>query len=371
MGGLCGFCSVVTLIMSQSSITYSVFTPFFIPRGREKRKRVNIGDGFILDAVRNLIGSAAKPAMILSNRKVPTEEEIEAINGTDFLVLAGANQLDDSFVLWPGMDWRDVDRIKVPIYPFGIGLNGEKGRNEGLRPEAVKLLEAVHERIGASSWRCPKTVRYLEKNLPTLRGKFIMTGCPVQYQWPILGGGPFRSPSSEGKVVVTVTERGKFWERETATIDYVAGTFPRARKFLVLHQDFRGLPVPRWKARDFFGKNKKQPTAEALHTYAEEKSFEIFHSGTTEGFYKFFSDVDVHFGSRLHAHLYLMGQNTTSYLTYVDDRCSGFSEHFDFPIWKPSEFVSHDGYNFEHYRSRLLETWPVMRGFLDGVTRLS
>src|SRR2546423_777608 len=66
---------------------------------------------------------------------------------------------------------------------------------------------------------------------------------------PLLGGMPFSAEIR--RIVVTVTERGDFWDREKNTIDFVSHNYRSAERVLSLHQVFpapKATPLRGWKA---------------------------------------------------------------------------------------------------------------------------
>ena len=112
----------------------------------------------------------------------------------------------------------------------------KRTRTRAWSEETRAILRLIHERTEFSSWRCPHTVAYLHAALPELTDRCLMTGCPVVYDQPLLEGQAFHD--GEASVAVTVTERGDFWARESKTLAFVAKRFPRARRHLVLHENF-------------------------------------------------------------------------------------------------------------------------------------
>jgi len=100
-----------------------------------------------------------------------------------------------------------------------------------------EVIALIHEHLEFSSWRCPKTVDYLNRSIHRLRGRLLMTGCPVLYDEPLLNESTFWR--GEDTVAVTSTERGEFCNRETDTIDFVARRFPASRRLLVIHLDYK------------------------------------------------------------------------------------------------------------------------------------
>jgi hypothetical protein len=289
------------------------------------------------------------------------DADIERINQTSCVILAGADQLCDDFCIVPGMTPQCLDRIKVPVIPMGVGARGHGSRMRGMSALTKRLMRMIHERITYSSWRCARTVEYLLANVPEIESKVLMTACPVQYQEPLMAGAPFTTPAR--RIAVTVTDRGKFWERDLSILRFVAAEFPNAQRTLALHQDYTGV-APRFKLKHLWSRPRH---ADELHAAAAALGYGRFHSESPEDFFAFYSTIDGHFGSRLHAHLYLLGQGKASYVVRVDDRAGGIAETSDFPLYDPQQFAGYRQYDFERYRTRVRSMWPVMRRFLESV----
>ena len=213
----------------------AILTPYLVPASM-RRKRVNLGDGFILRAIERHIGRFPSNA-VFSSRIPPESQVVELFQRKRGVILGGANQLSDNFAPWPGLLADEIRRLGIRFIPFGIGINGLKQNNTGFRPETAEIIKEIHEHIEYSSWRCPRTIAVLKAAFPNLKHKFLMTGCPVLYDRPLLEGRSFSR--NMARIAVTVTERNNFLERELRTLEDVARQFPDAERFLVLHQDFR------------------------------------------------------------------------------------------------------------------------------------
>lgn len=348
-------------------MNYSILTPYIVPPEMQARKAVNIGDGFILNSIIKLL-SPYKCKYLFTPRKKISDWEIAKINSTKALILAGANQLNDDFTIAPEMTLEQLEKIKVPIVPFGIGIYGVQSRNSAMSETTKDILSGIHQRIKFSSWRCDLTLQYLEQFLPELSNKFLMTGCPVMYNKKILDKVPFSE--KEKKVVVTVTERGDFWEREVETIDFVSRQFPKSHKILSLHQDFAllGNQTKQKRIFSFFGTKTAQKTNSKpilLREYALKRGFKIFQPRSVEDCFRFYNRCDRHIGSRVHAHLYFLSQSKKSFLTYVDDRCLGFAKTLDFPICDFANLEQYLDYDFEIYRQNCLQAFLNMQHFVS------
>lgn len=349
-------------------MSYSVLTPYIVPEEIQHRKAVNIGDGFILNSIIELL-KPYKCRYLFTTRKLLLEKDIAQINRTKALILAGANQLNDTFTITPDMDLAKLQKIQVPIIPFGIGIYGVESQNSRMSLLTSVILQKIHQQIKFSSWRCNLSIEYLKNFLPELQDKFLMTGCPVMYHHNIIKDKKFSEQAK--KIVVTVTERGDFWEREVETIRFVSQKFPHSRKILSLHQDFASLGKNPPAKKSWFPLTKLQSSPQVksppvlLREFAQEQGFQIFQAKSVAECLKLYNKCDLHIGSRVHAHLYFLSQAKKSFLTYVDDRCLGFAKTLDFPICDFHKIDEYLDYNFEIYHQNCLKSFQNMQNFVS------
>jgi hypothetical protein len=350
----------------QQGRGFAILSPYLIPREMQ-RKRVNLGDGFILEAIERTLGPFAANA-IFTSRRAPTGAEVDHFNRSRAIILGGANQLSDRFRPWPDLTAKAIKSGNLTFIPMGVGMNGEPPQNRGFHPETLEVLRAIHDRIEYSSWRCPRTVQLLEDALPELSGRFLMTGCPVLYDYPILNERPVHD--REDSIAVTITERGEFFDREAATLRQVARLFPNSTKYLVLHQDFRKLRggIGPWVRAmlppSVFGNVGK------LHSLACSLGFVIVAPKSAKDAIAFYSDVDIHAGSRLHAHLLFLSRAKKSFLTYVDDRCMGFSDFLGFPVADPADLESLLDFDFTIVHKNAVVAHATMQKFVSSLEQL-
>lgn len=344
---------------------FSVLTPYLIPDALPSRKVVNLGDGFILRAIERLLGRFSSQRLF-SPRVTPTPEVIEVLERSPAVILAGANQLNDQYTVWPGLSGEAIQSGKLRLVPFGIGLHGESGYTDGLSGATKDVLRAIHERIEFSSWRCPHTVAFLRQQLPELAPQLLMTGCPVIYDTPLLEDQPF--DESTRRVAVTVTERGKYWEREIGIIDFVTRHFSHSRRYLVLHQNysppnrFERLRH-RWLPHDVAAMDPYQ----RLRRYAVRRGFKVICPADADACINFYDRIDFHVGSRLHAHLLFLSRAKRSLLVSVDGRARGVAEFLGFPLCASDELESGLDFDFESVRERAQTGFSVMRQFLASL----
>ena len=337
-------------------------TPYLIPASLQNKKATNLGDGFILNAIERLIGPIHKK-YIFTSRTTPTVGQWLTINHAPFTILAGANQLHDRYTPWPGLTPNQLASATIRFVPFGIGIHGDPSLNNGLASVTKELLRLIHERITYSSWRCPHTVDFLSKELPELKNQFLMTGCPVTYDTPLLSNKPFSTKTDH--IAVTVTERGDFWERETATLDYAARKFPHSKRHLVLQQNFH---PENWHSRwTQLWKPMDATPAKALRAYAAQLGFKVIAPSSVEQALALYRQMDLHIGSRLHAHLYCISQARRSFLIPIDGRSIGIAESLDFPLCTPDTLDQFQDFNFERVRLRAREHFTTMSLFLESL----
>jgi hypothetical protein len=250
----------------------------------------------------------------------------------------------------------------MPI-PKGTNFHGEAGFNERMSETTKRMLELVHERIVFSSWRCPRTIDYLAAELPHLRDRFLMTGCAVGYGRALLEGQRFHA--AEESVAVTATERHAFWERETALIDTAARRFPRARRYFVVHQNFspptRSERWSHWWRRP--APAGMADRVEGLRAYARSRGFKVVIPSDADDCMRFYEGIDVHVGTRLHAHLLFLSGNKRSWLVPVDGRPGGMADALDFPLPSVADLDRHWDFDFERVRRRARALYPVMQRF--------
>ncbi len=351
---------------ANSEGDWGVLSPYLVPAGLRTRKAVNLGDGFILHAIERLLGRTFAD-VLLSPRIALAEKEIRTLERCRVVILAGANQLQDRYTIWPTFTAERFKRGTMRLVPFGIGLHGDERMTQHLTDETRSILDALHDRIEYSSWRCPRTVAFLQKELPSRTGQFLMTGCPVVYDLPLLEGKEFSS--AEGSVAVTVTDRGEFWDRETQVIDAVVRRFPKSKRYFVVHQNFS--PPDRWESlrhwADLPFSWRRMNPIEALRLYARQRGFQVVIPSSADECLRFYERVDVHVGSRLHAHLLFLSKNKRSFLTPVDERATGVSEHLGFPLLSPDNLERSWDSDIEVVRTRARASFDTMQRFIGSL----
>lgn len=343
----------------------AVLTPYLMPDSLRGRKVVNVGDGFILRAIERLLGPFSAQRCF-SPRVALTPNAEAALADAPAVILAGANQLNDRYTVWPGLTAQRIRESRLRLVPFGVGLHGEAGQTDALSNATKEVLTAVHEQLEFSSWRCPLTVAYLRQQLPGLASQLLMTGCPVVYDRPLLDGVPFARAAR--RIAVSVTERGDFWDRETSLIDAVARCFPNAHRVLVLHQNY-STPgrIEMMRHRWWPQSPSKLDDYQRLRQYAVRRGFSIVCPADADACIAFYESVDMHIGSRLHAHLLCLSRAKRSWLVPVDGRAIGMADFLRFPLCSPRALESELDFDFEAVREQAVKGYAVMQRFIATV----
>ncbi|MET1025959.1 MAG: polysaccharide pyruvyl transferase family protein [Dongiaceae bacterium] len=304
---------------------YTSISPYLLPA--TSPKKVNVGDGFILDSCVKLLGAA--PKAVFSSRTPLSDADLERINAGRFVIAAGANTLKDDFELTTGFTLATLERIKVPVLLFGIGHYGVEAATRGMTPASRALFDAILERFPYVSVRCDASWQYLAGALPAQADRILMTSCPVVYPVDGLDGG-FQRKARYRQLVVTLTERTNL-QAQLPILTAARQLFPAERAIYALHQDYGH---------------------EQLCDFARQQGYEIFRSQDCQDFIELYKQSDVHFGNRLHAHLKCLSLGVVSFLTPFDLRQAYFAQSLDFPLISSLPDPSLQNYDFNRAITR-------------------
>ena len=283
---------------------FAVVTPYLLPPGP---KRVNVGDGFILDSAIRLL--RLRPRYAFSSRVALTAADIEQINSTRLLLVVGANSLKDEFEITPGFLRRTLAALQVPVVLMGVGHYGTPQQTRGLTAESTRLLRALLDRFPYLSVRCDASWRYVANALPDRVESIVMTSCPVVHAVDGIDAG-FLARDVVEQLVVTVTDRNDI-ESQWPIVYTAARAFRARRRVLALHQDFGNERL--WRA-------------------AEGLGFEVLRSTDCNDFLALYRATELHFGNRLHAHLKCLSLGVRSFCTPFDLRQIYFAESLGYPL---------------------------------------
>ena len=314
---------------------YSAITPYLVPNNLPKK--VNIGDGFIMDSSIKLIKK--KPEFLFSSRVSLTDKDIEQINTTKSLIVMGANTLKDNYEITPNFNLEILKKINVPIILMGIGHYGvESVTNNGLDTDSLNLLEEITNRFPFISVRCNYSYNYLKRSNINEQN-ILNTSCPVIYSVDEVNK---QFSKSNQKVVVTITDRIHI-DKQIGLYHFVKENFKGRNLIASFHQNYNN---------------------NELDKYLKNLGFEIFKSEQYEDFIELYKETDLHIGNRVHAHLKCLSLGVRSFLTPFDLRQLYFSESLDFPLIKnlPNDIL--EKYNFNNFLSKQNEYKLYMDKFI-------
>ena len=322
---------------------YVAITPYLLPPGTPKK--VNVGDGFILDSAVKLVG--ARPHTLISSRAPLTEADIERINASKCVLVIGANTLKDDYELAPGFTLETLGRLKVPVVLMGVGHYGVPEVTRGLKPNSVNLFRAMLERFPFMSVRCDASRDYVLAALPDKADAVLMTSCPVVHPVDGIDAG-FARKEPYQQVVVTITDRA-FLQEQLALLPAAKALFPAKRRILALHQDYQNAPL--WK-------------------FANDQGFEIFRDDAYEPFIALYAATDMHFGNRVHAHLKCLSLGVPSFCTPFDLRQTYFAQSLDYPLISNGSAPELASYDFGRAVARRTAARQTMDRFVSALRNI-
>jgi hypothetical protein len=272
----------------------------------------NAGDHLIGWRARELLRHHVDPEVVNVDRKSITDEHYEMFNRSRAVLLTGGPAYQRT--LYPGIYPLDLDRVKVPVIPYGLGWRdrlGAKPEDFHFEPAAKQFLLQIHsDKTRFSSARCPLTMRMLSANSVE---NALMTGCPAWYDEPKLDLD-FQWPREIRRIVFTAPAN-KITDT-AALLRWLRRRFPRASIHLVFQAGLksthskRGAEFTRWNIA-----LAAQSALAGIRT--------IDASGSDQKLRELLSSADLHIGYRVHSHLFCVSQRIASILVAEDTRGEG------------------------------------------------
>ncbi|QXE92331.1 polysaccharide pyruvyl transferase family protein [Geomonas subterranea] len=163
----------------------------------------NSGDAIIESAVTRLVPAGEVLRFPLTSPL--GDEELAAINGCDALIICGTNLYQHVFAC--NLTAAVVERICIPVIPFGIGSSAAIGAIPKMNREGVDAVRAIHRKCVVSGVRDEASLRFL-RSIGV--DNVVLSGCPVLFHGL---GCPDFTPSGEG---YTLTPRARLLHIEDA-----------------------------------------------------------------------------------------------------------------------------------------------------------
>jgi len=321
--------------------SFSVITPYIIPRSLEKK--VNAGDGFIFDSSIKLIGY--NPKYTFSSREILNQETIDLINSTNILVVTGANIIKDKFEIATGFNRDILRKVKVPIALMGIGHYGnEIATKNGLDETSKFFISELIERFPMISVRCKGSYEYMINSLNQYTDNIVNTSCPVIFNVDKIYKN-FEKKSLYENLIVTLTDRS-FLKDQLPLLKFAPTMFNSKKKFLALHQDYNNIE---------------------LQNFAKQLDYEIFVSDKYEDYIDLYKESDIHIGNRVHGHLKSLSLGIPSFCTPFDMRQKFFSMSIGLPLVNQINDPTLKDFNFKNFKNHQKELYDIMKLFTSKI----
>jgi len=247
------------------------------------------------------------------------DTKLAIINKSKVLILMGGPALQKDMVpnIYALPD--DLDKIKVPIITMGIGWKSVQGDwfdtyNYSLSERTVRLLKRISNDGLSSSVRDFHTLNAL-----TFKefDNYLMTGCPAYYDLKSINT-KFSLPESIKKVAfslgVSFVHSNSMDELMKSQILAFKEKFPSADFQVVFHHAlYTGEKLSR---------NKRRHSEFASWLDGQSVRY-VDISGCAENLINYYSEVDLHVGYRVHAHIFMSSIKKMSLLFSEDGRAKG------------------------------------------------
>jgi hypothetical protein len=250
------------------------------------------------------------------------EKSLALVNNSQALILMGGPSLQSH--MYPGIYalTEKLDDIKVPVVLMGVGWKSIRGNwedtyNYPLSDNSIKLLEKIAKSNVPSSVRDFHTLNSLHfKGVNNV----MMTGCPAYYDLPSIGAivptvkKVNKVAFSLGVSFIGSKSMEMGMKEQIATLK---SHFNESEFEVVFHHGLH--------SQDFL----KTHGATSIHHKAHKKfSFWLEEqqikyvdiSGSAENLVNYYSNVDLHIGYRVHAHIFMNSLSKTSILISEDGR---------------------------------------------------
>ncbi len=275
----------------------------------------NVGDFLIGDRAKILLRKFVDNDIFEISRFDNLSKYVDQINKSRALILCGGPAYDTK--IYENIYKLDkiIDKINVPIIPFGLGWSGKPfGQPEKFKfsEPSFKFLRDVHDRIKFSSCRDVITYSILNNNGFE---NVIMTGCPVWYDMKSLGK-EFPEKLSPRKIVITTPASPLHLILNTKLVKLIRKEFSTAKIILSFH---RGILFDKHTTfRSSIGYILMAFLAKLV-----DKNIQIKDVSYSLNKIEFYKECDFHIGFRVHAHLYFLSQRKPSLLINEDGRGEG------------------------------------------------
>ena len=276
----------------------------------------NIGDFLIAEKAKQVISHiTGEKDFLFIDRWLPFDDRLEEINATRAVMVCGGPAYSAEFYPKTLPLVSDLERIKVPVVPVGLGLAGMHPEALGsfsFSKESLKAIRRIHEGCEISGVRDRLT---LEKLKEAGIENVVLSGCPVMYDLASLGK-PFVPPAEVRSIVLTPPAGKHLFGQTVELARRLKERFPKAEMVASFHRGIR---------RDTYTSFKH-----SLHNYylvhrLEKLGIRCLDTSYDLSRIDFYRECDLHVGYRVHAHVNFVSYRKASFLLQEDTRGIGMS----------------------------------------------
>jgi len=289
----------------------------------------NAGDHLIKYRAHQLFKSFRSDRKIidLNGWEKLSDTDLVEINNSKALIMVGGPALLNKMYPKVYALRENLDEIEVPMLTMGIGWYSKKGNWENthdykLSNDSVKLLEKINSSGYLSSVRDYHTLNTLfSKGMRN----FLMTGCPALYDKQFLN-----SKIDESKTInkiafslgVSLRISKKMYQQMQNVLLLIHELFPSTHIDVVFHHS------PSKEYINTHGSNRALYNAQnSFLIWLKENNFHYVDiSGSAEKLINYYSNVDLHIGYRVHAHIFMNSISKLSILLNEDGRGKGLEK---------------------------------------------
>lgn len=323
----------------------------------------NAGDHLIGYRGRQLLQKFVDAEVVNVDRKAIQDCHYDLFNKAKAVFLCGGPAYQKN--IYPIIYPINLEKIFVPIIPYGLGFKAALGDNNFLfEKDAMDFVTKIHSRIQTSSARDIKTVEALNAhNIYNV----TMTGCPAWYDIEKMDNTYHFSPRIRR---LAFSAPATVDDNFIQLLKMIAVRYPDADRYITFHHGF------------FNGRSKKEIKKSLILLKAGLSGFKngykvvSFQSNLTK-MMDLYDSCDLHIGYRVHAHLYCLSQRRASVLLSEDQRGVSQSITLGLPpieMNQPDCFdrISRelDGLNdqdhFEGVFDKMKSSFVIMKNFLES-----
>jgi|MTBAKSStandDraft_1061840.scaffolds.fasta_scaffold04023_5 polysaccharide pyruvyl transferase WcaK-like protein len=330
----------------------------------------NLGDYLIGDRAKKLLRKFVDDEIVELDRFKQLDSYLDIINKSRCLVLCGGPAYSAN--VYPGIYplVADINKIKVPIVPFGLGWCGKPFKAQGqftFSSTSFEFLKKIHSNIPYSSCRDNITKGILERHGIS---NVLMTGCPAWYDLDYINK-PFNRTQKVNKIVLTTGANARLFFQTIELVRQIRIKFQEADIYLSFH---RGL-LPD-KQTSIKSSSVYMALALASKLY-KTKVVDVSYDLSNIDFYE---SCDLHIGYRVHAHLYFLSKRLPSILINEDGRGMGMTQTMKLPVFnydedllinnvmrQVDEYISNDFSEFSKTVELIDHNFESMKIFLRSI----